>query len=725
VLVAVRRGLLFVAAAVVLAAATCASAAPARRSLERRVAPASAGSLLLTGGPGGGNGGEGSVYAVDSAGGPLKELVPGPVEGAQWSPDGRRLAFIRLPADCAACSLSSELEVTNADGSADRSLVVLPSSFVQFAWSPDSRRIAYAYCPFPVGSLCGIHVIAGEGGGDRLLARSLTSAFSWSPDGTKLAFIRDVGTIGDLFTVDTRPPRPGHLSHVARLTRGLDVSSAASWSPDGRRIAFSSRSNGFAVLDLRSGRIRRYGSGRLEVPEWSPDGRWLAFVGDEMLQIVRPNGSDAHVIATIPGLENLPDGAWSADSRQLAVEAWGGDGYAVWSVNADGSGARPLTEGGRLGYSDYVDGWQPTGRTTAMLAGRVVSPAVPTDSVADGDMLRTTHPIVSLATAGDSTTIAIQYPFDGPPLFEGTIPTSCTEVWDPATGTITRFLETAGCARGPDHSSMAFDGDRLVWTSGPNHALGVDSWLAHTATLEAPVVRLVALPDGTDLSAPVGEAGLFAYESWRAPCNSFAPNCNPPPPPKRNGRLIRVDATANTAQVGASDGALTPLDVDHGRILVSRENGSFEIDSSNGTQLVSFTAGPPLVAADDTNPALQACLQGNDVVVAGGGYIAHYDATTGSLLGQFAVPAGSLAGCANGIVATAGPTTVTLTRLADGATATIDSGGIPTPDPASAGATLPLPARLDTAGLFFAWTVDDKTYPGRVAFIPTAKLPLQ
>src|SRR5436189_50325 len=47
------------------------------------------GSIVFHGRPGGG------VYALDAGGGALKQLVRGDVEEARWSPDGRRLAFLR------------------------------------------------------------------------------------------------------------------------------------------------------------------------------------------------------------------------------------------------------------------------------------------------------------------------------------------------------------------------------------------------------------------------------------------------------------------------------------------------------------------------------------------------------------------------------------------------------------------------------------------------------
>jgi Tol biopolymer transport system component len=680
-----------------------------------------AGSVLVTGGPGYG------IYAINAAGGPLKLLVPGPVaETAAWSPDGRELAFVRLEiSKREGFDVPGILEVVGADGTGVRQLAELPNAELpSFVWSPDSRRIAYGE---GFGTASEVHLVGADGSGDRLLVRGASTPGSWSPDGTKLAFTRGAGNETALFTVDTRLPRPHHRPHVARITHGVSVFSTPSWSPDGRRVAFYPCCvHGYDIVDLASGKLRQYRQGHVAVPLWSPDGKWLALTG-EGVSIVRPNGRDLHTLLGID-FTNLQ---WSPDSRALAGNSL--DTGEVWVTAADGSARQQLTHASQFDYFNWAQGWQPRGWEAARLAGKTVPPETPTDSVAEGFTLRTSKPITRISASGDA--VAIQYPppTDGSPgFFDGPTPAACTEVWDAGTGTITRFPGNVGCTYNTltDHSHVSIDGDQLAWASGPAHTLGVDDWSIKTATLENLRRTYVSVDGLTAGYGPVSDVvagdGLTVFETWASPCSSLQPGCNPPPRPIRNGRLFRVVGTTATL-VASSEGALTPLSVDAGRILVDHENGTLDVDGSDGSTRTPITLGPPLVTADNPSPPLQGCLNGNDVVVLADGYLAHYDATTGALLGRPVLRDGTLDGCASGIVATASRTLITLTRFSDGATATIDTGGTPTPEPGPPipGTTSAVPAQLDGAGLFYAWNTNDISYPGRATFIPTAELPLQ
>jgi TolB protein len=50
--------------------------------------------------------------------------------------------------------------------------------------------------------------------------------------------------------------------------------------------------------------------------------------------------------------------SWSPDGSRIAFETYVGDGYAIVIANADGSGARRLTDGSRMQHSPW---WSPDG----------------------------------------------------------------------------------------------------------------------------------------------------------------------------------------------------------------------------------------------------------------------------------------------------------------------------------------------------------------------------
>lgn len=108
---------------------------------------------------------------------------------------------------------------------------------------------------------------------------------------------------------------------------------------------------------------------------FSPDGRRLAFVS----QRDEPQGSDVFV-ATLDGdrLENVRNltpasagsagldvtPAWSPDGTKIVFASnRGGTDFKLWLMNADGSGARPLTSAGSS--ADVLPSWSPDGRLIA------------------------------------------------------------------------------------------------------------------------------------------------------------------------------------------------------------------------------------------------------------------------------------------------------------------------------------------------------------------------
>jgi dipeptidyl aminopeptidase/acylaminoacyl peptidase len=159
----------------------------------------------------------------------------------------------------------------------------------------------------------------------------------WSPDGRRLAFVRD----GAIAVVDADG------SHLVTLGHHPAGESMPRWSPDGRRLAFLSRRRGWAqvwVVDApvprrgrpaaapRPARPRAITPPGVEVDEyaWSPDGTRLA-IAAERGEAVR-HASRISVVTIADGAERpVGEGSdWECGVR------WLPDGGLVFITDADG-----------------------------------------------------------------------------------------------------------------------------------------------------------------------------------------------------------------------------------------------------------------------------------------------------------------------------------------------------------------------------------------------------
>ena len=154
------------------------------------------------------------------------------VGGADWSPDGTRLAFTAIHPRG---NQYDGLHVVDPARGTDR-LVVHGQEIGQLAWSPEGTRIAYV-------QLRQIFVVNEDGSGQiQVVATNGNPTHpSWSPDGTRIVYSAG----GQLFVVglDGSAPSP--------LVNGFNPT----WSPDGNTIAYvgggSSRVLGDAMFEKR------------------------------------------------------------------------------------------------------------------------------------------------------------------------------------------------------------------------------------------------------------------------------------------------------------------------------------------------------------------------------------------------------------------------------------------------------------------------------------------
>ena len=95
---------------------------------------------------------ETSLWIIPSAGGTARQLTSGTHDsGARWSPDGRTLAFQRVPEqkDKDGKPQPPQIFLLSMEGGEARALTDIPKGAAGIAWSPDGRTIAFSSTTLP------------------------------------------------------------------------------------------------------------------------------------------------------------------------------------------------------------------------------------------------------------------------------------------------------------------------------------------------------------------------------------------------------------------------------------------------------------------------------------------------------------------------------------------------------------------------------------------------
>jgi len=155
----------------------------------------------------------------------LTELCAG-VGHFEWSPDGSKFVLVVVSNSCHGPS-STNIYTVNTDGSG----LVRLTNDVGVAdyyptWSPDGSQIAFLSGD-PVQGYTTIQVMNADGSNRRQILSSYSWTAHWSPDGSKILF----AYAGQLYTV-----KPDGTD-LRQLTHPPTYYSYGRWSPDGKKIA--------------------------------------------------------------------------------------------------------------------------------------------------------------------------------------------------------------------------------------------------------------------------------------------------------------------------------------------------------------------------------------------------------------------------------------------------------------------------------------------------------
>lgn len=212
----------------------------------------------------------------------------------------------------------------------------------------------------------------------------------YSPDGQTLLFCASTGGAWEIWSIKQNGAKPTQVTHLDGFAIFPDL------SPDGSKIAFSGwigtpANDQVFVVDAATGdglvQLTSCPAGLPDCfssyPVWSPDGRHLLYIHadgfdaddnplNEQIVVANADGSSAHAITTGPEpKDQVAD--WSPDGSKIVfTRGWFGS-EGVWTMNANGSGARQLSGCASSDPQPCVDGddwgssWSPDGRQIVFL----------------------------------------------------------------------------------------------------------------------------------------------------------------------------------------------------------------------------------------------------------------------------------------------------------------------------------------------------------------------
>jgi Tol biopolymer transport system component len=241
-----------------------------------------------------------------------------------------------------------ELFSVRPDGTDVRQLTTFTDSdAIQALWSPDGTKLAFLRAWGPNKSR--VEVMNADGTGLREFDRRLRLTFGWFPDGRHLLLLQrlrwTIVTAAGMQPRDAGVPGGGGSPCVL---------------PDGKRVVLLvERASGAAAIFV--GRIGAGPGSLTRISPWqtmtdkidcSPDGSRVVFSAPATEETASTNvytvGVDGKGLRQLThssdGTDNGAD-SWSPDGRKIAFASNRSGTFQIYSMNADGTGVRQITHG--------------------------------------------------------------------------------------------------------------------------------------------------------------------------------------------------------------------------------------------------------------------------------------------------------------------------------------------------------------------------------------------
>ena len=295
----------------------------------------------------------------------------------RWSPDGKYLSFTSSRPGAAK---GNQVWLLDRSGGEAVQLTDVKGRLQSYEWSPDSKRLALVVGdPDPEAEAADA---AKESGAKPKAPKPIViDRYKFKQDGQGYLLSGRHSYIY-LFDIETKK--------LERLTASKWDEAAPSWSPDGTRIAFMSNhaaepdrepSAQVFVAEAKPGATEkaltlassRGGRSRLE---WSPDGKWIAFLEGDEKKWGAYNMDHLAVVASDGNIAPTRVKAAEALDRGVSGPTFTADGKSIRFLVADNRSVYPAQTGFTGGSVErllvppvVVSSWDSAGKCSCVLSG--------------------------------------------------------------------------------------------------------------------------------------------------------------------------------------------------------------------------------------------------------------------------------------------------------------------------------------------------------------------
>ena len=331
-----------------------------------------------------------ALWMTPASGGPARQLTSGPHDsGAEWSPDGKLLAFLRATEKDGKPE-PPQIYLLSMEGGEARQLTEMPKGAGDEVWSPDGHSLAFSSSTL-----------------DKDFEKKKDDA---APESDVRVITRAVYRQNGAGYID--PDRPDHIWVVGvprvpdspqkarQITQGAFSEDEITWSRDGSRFYFTSDrvkesyyeppAGAIYEVNASGGEIRKVAGldGPIYALSLSPDGRRLAFVGEinrgegvvqrsysqpDLFVTAVDLGStpknltanyDFDIAGSVGGDQAPPRGGgrskpfWSADGRSIFVKSAEEGRVNIERIDSETGKVEAVTKGEHsvISYSATPDG---------------------------------------------------------------------------------------------------------------------------------------------------------------------------------------------------------------------------------------------------------------------------------------------------------------------------------------------------------------------------------